>query len=224
MTMEMPVASPALEFQVKQLVELGYPKLLGLSASSFDRTLADLAPYLAPQDLEPADSKAGKLPFVLVVNTPSMPVRTMLPLIKRRGKEAVERLNPIEPEELKPIENLGIPHGHAYLLFDIDRGTETLNVTPDAAFVTLQEQQRSPLSVEEGVAILTQFPEFLQPNHCFSMLGSRCGDKRVPALWLSNGHPKLGWCWAGNPHTWLGSASCSRRSPAVALSMQLEAA
>ncbi|MGQ0669203.1 MAG: DUF5701 family protein [Actinomycetota bacterium] len=20
--------------------------------------------------------------------------------------------------------------------------------------------------------------------------------------------PRLGWCWAGNPHTWLGSASC----------------
>jgi NhaA family Na+:H+ antiporter len=45
-----------------------------------------------------------------------------------------------------------------------------------------------------------------------SLLGSRAGDRRVPALWLRRGHPKLGWCWAGNPHTWLGSASCGGRA------------
>ena len=36
----------------------------------------------------------------------------------------------------------------------------------------------------------------------------------VPAIWISNRAPKLGWCWAGNPHTWLGSASCSDRAAA----------
>jgi Family of unknown function (DUF5701) len=71
------------------------------------------------------------------------------------------------------------------------------------------------LTVAEGVALLIQFPEFLQPNNCFSLLASRCGDKRVPALWLSEGRPKLGWCWAGNPHTWLGSASCGKRKGCV---------
>lgn len=49
-------------------------------------------------------------------------------------------------------------------------------------------------------------------NQCFSRVGSRSGDRRVPALWISQGRPKLGWCWAGNPHTWLGSASCGARS------------
>ncbi|MFE9203891.1 DUF5701 family protein [Micromonospora sp. NPDC007230] len=24
---------------------------------------------------------------------------------------------------------------------------------------------------------------------------------------MSQGAPKLGWCWYGNPHTWLGSAT-----------------
>jgi hypothetical protein len=33
----------------------------------------------------------------------------------------------------------------------------------------------------------------------------------VTAIWISKGAPKLGWCWAGNPHTWLGSASCAKR-------------
>ncbi|MGH3631886.1 MAG: DUF5701 family protein [Sciscionella sp.] len=27
--------------------------------------------------------------------------------------------------------------------------------------------------------------------------------------------PKLGWCWAGNRHTWLGFASASRRFSAT---------
>ncbi len=46
-------------------------------------------------------------------------------------------------------------------------------------------------------------------------------DSRTPALWISNGTgrdgterkaaPKVGWCWAGNRHTWLGFASADAR-------------
>ena len=46
-------------------------------------------------------------------------------------------------------------------------------------------------------------------------------DTRTPALWISNGTgrdgkerrnaPKVGWCWAGNRHTWLGFASAAER-------------
>jgi Family of unknown function (DUF5701) len=49
-------------------------------------------------------------------------------------------------------------------------------------------------------------------NGGFSLAGSRCGDRRVTALWISQNRPKLGWCWAGNPHTWLGTASCADRT------------
>ncbi|MGW0174505.1 DUF5701 family protein [Rhodococcus sp. NPDC003322] len=31
------------------------------------------------------------------------------------------------------------------------------------------------------------------------------------ALWISQRRPKLGWCWNGNPHSRLGSASAGRR-------------
>jgi hypothetical protein len=53
----------------------------------------------------------------------------------------------------------------------------------------------------------------LKTANAFSLLGSRRGDRRVPALWLSGGRPRLGWCWAGAPHFWLGSASCAERLP-----------
>lgn len=163
------------------------------------------------------DLERGTAAFVLVINSPLAPVTTMLPLVERKGKSAIEQLYPIEPERFRPIKAVELPLGQAYLLLDIDRGKDTLNVTPDAALESIIGQGRSPLTIEEGIAVLTHFPEFLQPNNCFLLLASRCGDKRVPALWLSKGQPKLGWCWAGNPHTWLGSASCGKRSSAVEL-------
>ncbi|MGL4609836.1 MAG: DUF5701 family protein [Trueperaceae bacterium] len=67
---------------------------------------------------------------------------------------------------------------------------------------------RSPLTIKEGIAVLTHYPEFLQNNNCFSLFASRTTDQRVHALWISEKQPKLGWCWDRNPHTWLGSVSC----------------
>lgn len=202
--------------QVNRLVALGYAESIGVGRHAFGQALAGLAHYLPDAGAMPAPlPQDGKLPFALVINSPALPIRAMLPLVERRGKRAIERLTPIEPERFQPIDDLGLPPGHAYLLLDIDRGMETRNATPLAALGQLQAQGRTPITVEEGIALLTHYPEFLQPNHCFLMLGSRCGDKRVPALWLSENQPRLGWCWAGNPHTWLGAASCLARSPAV---------
>ena len=58
----------------------------------------------------------------------------------------------------------------------------TINVAFADAYQTIAAANRSPLTIEEGIALLTHYPEFLQPNNCFSLPGSRCGDKRVPAL------------------------------------------
>lgn len=198
--------STQLQSQVDTLVRLGYPNLLDLTPSAFRESLRPLEPY-AP-DCAPFDPSSGSVPFVLVIRAP---VASTLPFVNRRGKPAIDRLHPKKPADFIPIESISLPEGHAYLLRDVDRGAETRNVTPDDAYLSLAAQHRSPLTIEEGIALVTQFPEFLQSNHCFSLLASRCGDKRVPALWLSDGHPKLGWCWAGNPHTWLGSASCAER-------------
>jgi Family of unknown function (DUF5701) len=65
--------------------------------------------------------------------------------------------------------------------------------------------------VAEGLALLAQHSGVLRSHNAYSVLASRCGDRRVPAFWVSKGAPRLGWCWAGNPHTWLGSASCQSR-------------
>ena len=89
----------------------------------------------------------------------------------------------------------------------------TLDVPPAVALPRLTAAGRSPLTVEEGLSVVLQRPEVLREVCCFSLLGSRCGDRRVPALWVKRGgQPRLGWCWEGAPHTWLGSASCAARA------------
>jgi hypothetical protein len=129
-----------------------------------------------------------------------------------KGKSGFTDMEPDDLSRFEPIEGVAAPGGRAYLVLDIDTGAEFLNVTPDEALNVIQGAGRSPLTLEEGVALVVQYPELLKTMNCFSMLGSRCGDRRVTAMWLSGGRPRLGWCWAGNPHSWLGSGSCGGRA------------
>ena len=119
-------------------------------------------------------------------------------------------LEPGESERFEPIEAIELPEGD-YALVDADPGLDLRNVTPDDALPRIMQAGRSPLTMQEGIALVAQRPEVVDRNAGFSLPGSRCGDKRVTAIWISKGAPKLGWCWAGNPHTWLGSASCVER-------------
>jgi hypothetical protein len=109
-----------------------------------------------------------------------------------------------------PLPELDVPVG-PYLLVDVDPGTDTLNVPPAEVLPRLEAAGRSPLTIAEGLAVLVSDPGVLRGRNCFSLLGSRAGDKRVPALWVSDRRPRLGWCYQGAPHTWLGSASCAGR-------------
>ncbi len=82
---------------------------------------------------------------------------------------------------------------------------------PEAALPVLLGRGRTPLTIPEGIALVRAFPAVLEKNRCFMLSGSRRGDRRVPALWISGRSPKLGWCWDGNPHSWLGVASTAGR-------------
>jgi Family of unknown function (DUF5701) len=203
--------SQTLSNQVKTLIRLGYPAMFAMSDEAFTESMAVLDRQV-PAAATACEPHAGRVPFVLVVNSRYAPAATTLPLTQREGRASVEKLYPKSPTDFTTIAQVALPDGDAYLLLDVDRGASSLNVAPDDAYTSIAEAGRSPLTIAEGIALLTHFPEFLQPNNCFSLLASRCGDKRVPALWLSEGRPKLGWCWAGNPHTWLGSASCAKRA------------
>ena len=131
--------------------------------------------------------------------------------LRWQGKPAALMFEAGELDRFIPIDTVKVPARSRYRIEDVNTGHDLRSVAPDDALETIRERGRSPLTVEEGIALVAEHPEVLRKNHCFSLPGSRCGDKRVPAIWISDGSAKVGWCWAGNPHTWLGNASCARR-------------
>ena len=194
--------------QLENLIGKGYPELAGLQEDAFRQHVAPLRKRLP----EPAgDGNEGRTPFVIVISSELVRRDRAMPLVELGGKRGFTTMEADDLERFTPLAGVEIPPGAAYLAADIDTGRDTLNVTPDEAIKTITGAHRSPLTIDEGVALITHHPDLLKTKNCFSMLASRCGDRRVAAMWVSDGRPRLGWCWAGNPHTWLGSASCGNR-------------
>ncbi len=199
------------EGQLETLLEKDYPKLLGMIAKKFRKELGLLKLKLSDISSAEVDLEQGKLPFVIVVQSDLLKSGELMSRLNFHDQTGVVSMHPRQPEDFKTIDNVRLPSGFAYLLTDIDRGKAFLNVTPENALKTILQEKRSPLTINEGIAVLTHYPEFLKKNNCFSLLASRHIDQCVPALWISEKRPKLGWCWDRNPHTWLGSASCGSR-------------
>ena len=201
-----PVATEAeLEFdrQVDALALTGLPTSLDLQDSCFRALLEPL------RDLLPGPSPDDRtVPFVVVL--PDLPVRQVLDQVPGVRGAGFTTMDDDDLARFSPLPELGVP-AVPYLLLDVDTGPDTLNQPPAAVAPTLAARGRTPLTVAEGLSLLVSDPGVLRARNCFSLLGSRCGDKRVPALWVSERRPRLGWCYQGAPHTWLGTASCGGR-------------
>lgn len=199
--------------QVKDLLLLGYPSMMKISEEELLGHILPLKEKLADLDVAEANFEQGYLPFVIVVKNKMVDSEEIMSRTTKNNKSGVTILRPLTAKDFKTIESITIPEDIAYLLTHIDRGRENINLPPKEAMVIIQKAGRTPLTIDEGIAVLTHYPEFLIKNNCFSLLASRTGtDQRVPAIWINaKKEANLGWCWNGNPHTWLGSASALKR-------------
>ncbi len=160
---------------------------------------------------------------------PASALATLMRLPSAPDQEGFVVEDMTDLDQFAPLDVVDQPGPPAYLLTGLDRGDALSNWTPDEAMPHLLGQGRTPMTVTEGLHWVLQQPEVLQRNHCFMTTASRVRradgrlDARTPALWISNGTgrdgrarrdaPKVGWCWAGNRHTWLGIASAASREP-----------
>jgi hypothetical protein len=196
------------------------------AAAEFDRQVRNLSGVLARPDLAELVTPLKPIvasqdaPFLIVIPRALLPLEEALPKLTLAGKTkpgVIDR-NYKGPEDVASFVTVprllsdGASVAEPYVVFNVERGEEFCGVVPLEAMESIEQRGRTPLSIEEGVALVTHFPELLAKNKCFELAGSRNGDKRVPALWISQGAPKLGWCWQGNPHTWLGMASADGRA------------
>jgi hypothetical protein len=182
---------------------------------------------LSPAELR--DAAAGAGGALLVVSPGLAPVSALAPLLAHRGRPGFVVPDMTDVDAFGPLDGVPVPDGPAYLVEDLQRGDEMANWSADEALPAITAAGRTPLTLAEGVHWLLQCPGVLERNRCFMTIGSRLRrpsgalDARTPALWISNGTgrdgrerrdaPKVGWCWAGNRHTWLGFASARRRVP-----------
>jgi Family of unknown function (DUF5701) len=207
------ITLPSLQDQAERLIALGVADLAGIAHDE----LRDAA----------ADSSAEGL---LVIHPDRAPASALTPLIRHRDKAGFIVVDMADVDEFTPIPEAAPPADSVYLVTGVDRGDHLANWSPDEALLEIVTAGRTPLTLSEGIHWLLQQPAALERNKCFMTIGSRRRneknklDARTPAIWISNGTgrdgatnrnaPKVGWCWAGNRHTWLGFASASqRRSP-----------
>lgn len=195
-----------LEAQIEAYVAADYPSLAGITETEF-RTLFDGLAF-------PADAQ-GQIPALAIVTDKLIAPELRVSGLRLAGSTREGILDKNHGEEglapYKPVESLEIPDAPVYLLLGIDRGDEFRDERPLDALAVVEQRGRTPLTIDEGLSLQTVFPGVLVKNHCFMLMGSSRGDKRVPALWISEKAPKLGWCYDRNPHSWLGIASAQAR-------------
>ncbi|MCX5204074.1 DUF5701 family protein [Streptomyces sp. NBC_00237] len=215
----MQVADVSNEFdrQLQTLLTKGYAPLADRTEAEFRELVEPLRAQVTKRVGSMTAAEAGRVPFLLVVTRELVAIEESIPLTTLAGKDkpgVIERFyKPGELEQFVTVKEMGAPEALVYVVFDVERGEEFCSVVPRDAMQTVASRERTGITMEEGIALLTLFPEVLVKNKCYSLSGTRRPkDKRVPAIWISKGAPKLGWCWEGNPHTWLGLASAGDRA------------
>ncbi len=201
--------------QADRLIDLGIHEIAGISTTDL-RSAAD----------------GDHSDTLLVIHPKHAPASALATLLTRHGKSGFVVVDMQDVDQFSAIDEVVVPGEPIYSLSGIDRGDSMANWTPDQALPAILAQRRTPLLLTEGLLWLLQRPDVLARNHCFMTIGSRrlkdSGklDARTPAIWISNGTgrdtstnrdaPKVGWCWAGNRHTWLGFASAAERTGLLA--------
>ncbi len=197
------------ERQLERLVALGAAELAGMSGDAFRKLGHGLGDGVA------------------CVHPALVPPSRLAPLLRHDDQPGFVVEDLTDLDEFAPIESIDLPDRPVYVLRDVDAGVDLLDWTPNDAVPEILGRGRTPLTISEGISWLLQEPSRLEANRCFMCAGSRKHtargvDARTPAIWISRGTgrdgrarrnaPKVGWCWAGNHHSWLGFASTSGRA------------
>jgi hypothetical protein len=188
--------------QADVLVSLGYPEQVRAASSA----LLDPLRARFGDDVGSAPEGAS---FVLVPGPALVPVSARVPMLRLGDRVGTLSRHFADADTFGPV--VALPDTPVYAVVGIERGEEFCGVRPAEAAEVLQDRGRTMLTMEEGLAFLHAVPAALAKNKCFHTGASRGTDKRVPALWISDKAPHLGWCWEQNHHTWLGVASADSR-------------
>lgn len=196
-------ASKEAQKQLDRIVALGYPDVADMSAAAFRALARPLIDALKDSDL---GENILLVPTHELVSPESLIARTSI-----NRMAGFTTMPPRDVASFLPQDGFEPPEGPFYLVVDPHTGTAYVNREPDVARKLIDSDERMPLTLEEGLAIATQHPDWLVKKNGFNLLGSRSADGRVPSIWMSQNAPRLGSVWPTSRHTWLGNAYCQAR-------------
>lgn len=199
----MSIASEEIQQQLDRIVALGYPDVADMSANAF-RKLAN--PILCALENSSLGANILLIPTRELVSPESLISRTSIN--RMAGFTTMPSRDIIS---FLPKDGYEFPEGPFYIVVDPHTGSSYLNREPDVARKLIDSDERLPLTLEEGLAIATQHPDWLESKNGFNLLGSQSADGRVPSIWMSQCAPRLGAVWPNSRHTWLGNAYCMER-------------
>ena len=172
----MSIASQEALKQLDRIVALGYPDVADMSAEAFRALARPLISALEDSDL---GANILLVPTRELVSPESLIARTSI-----NRMAGFTTMPPRDIASFLPQDGFEPPEGPFYLVVEPHTGTCYINREPDVARKLIDSDERLPLTLEEGLAIATQHPEWLLEKNGFRLpirSGLRCaGGERRP--------------------------------------------
>jgi len=155
--------------QVNRIIERKYFISAGMNQSDFiDTHIMPLKQYVDKNHvMEP--SKENRIPVLLVVPNTTVTLDYQLEKIRESLNETPLDYV-IKPEWFENAEDVSTPET-PYLLFDVETGFAMRNTPPKKCLKTFKDQGRLALTIDEGIALITHYPEVLS-SHWIDLAGS----------------------------------------------------
>ena len=157
-------ASEEAQKQLDRIVALGYPDVADMSAAAFRALARPLIRALEDSDL---GTQILLVPTRELVSPESLIARTSI-----NRMAGFTTMPPRDIASFLPQDGFEPPEGPFYLVIEPHTGTCYINREPDVARKLIDSDERLPLTLEEGLAIATQHPEWLLEENGFNLLGS----------------------------------------------------
>lgn len=184
--------------QMETLKSRGCPRtILDTFQNKRDEVLSKATEMEIPQD---------HIPFVPVIPRTYMGVYGLMHMVRNGEKVGVTHLVPKEITD-----KVKTPKG-PYFIYDVEDGKDMLlGRSPKKAEKLIKKQNRSCLTVDEGIAMCVH--SNVLTVHYVDCTGSRYLRARcAPNVYLYDGLPKLDWSYLGDSADRWGSASCRSRA------------
>jgi len=155
--------------QVNTIIERKYHIPTGLSESDFvNRHIMPLKQLLVENDKDTKIDES-RIPILVVVPNTIVPLSYQLERI-RESINDIQLEHIIKPEWFENAQGVSTPD-KPYLLIDVETGYTMKNTTPKKCVEIFNDQKRFALTVDEGIALISHFPEVLK-SHWVDLPGS----------------------------------------------------